>query len=157
VDQYRTIITEFHAHGCQIDQTSCTPAVFCFDSSHGHRTPAANWLTGTDTLLKRFRELYKGLDPDHFLRGRFMDNVGLTVAGRDIKFWRIDRRDRRGMLVNFWGRGRNLADSCEVRVMIPKGLTKVRRAFPAGLKMDRAGDWLWLSWTGPLATVVFEP
>jgi hypothetical protein len=252
VDQYRTIITKFHAHGAQIDQTSCTPAVFCFDSSHGHRTPAANWLTGTDTLLKRLRDLYRGLDPDffvwaegcserfsqfydvnqghgegqdwsagesapeqfhytfpdflctgmcdsieemcqtygqgkpfdihsrhlnepdfagllrklvalrkkepdYFLRGRFMDNVGLTVAGRDIKLWRIDRRDKPGMLVNFWGRGRNLTDSCEVRIVIPKGLTKFRKAFPAGLKADRAGEWLHLAWTGALATVVFEP
>ncbi len=251
LEQYRTIITEFHAHGAQIDQTSCTPAIFCFDESHGHRTPNTNWLTGTDTLLKRLRELYKSLDPEffvwaeganerfgqfydvnqshgesqdwsagescpeqfhytfpdylctglcnsieemcqtygqgkpfdvnsrhllkpdfrelltkliavrrqepeYFLRGRFMDTVGLTVSAADVKYWRIDRRDGPGMLVNLWGRGRSASDECEARILLPDGLPKARAVFPSGLKLSTEGNWAHLKWTGPLATVVFE-
>lgn len=252
VEQFRTIITKFRAHGCQIDQTSCTPAIFCFDESHGHRTPAANWSTGTDQLYTRIQDLYKSLDPDffvwvegvherfgqfyevnqshgegqnwsagescpeqfhytypdflltglcdsieemcqtygqgkpfdihsrhldnpefaallrkliqvrknepaYFLQGLFRDTVGLNVASKDIRFWRIDRRDSGGTLVNFWGRGRSLTDKCEADIKIPDTMPKIRSLYPEDLKTTPDGGWLHLEWTGPLATVVFEP
>lgn len=249
---YKVIVEEYRAHGTQIDQVSCTPSLFCFDKSHGHRTPAANFPVGMDTLLKRLREYYRSKNPDffvwaegqherygryydvnqshgehqswtagesmpeqfhytypdylctgssdsidamchtfgqgkpfdihlrhvfkpefadllrklvavrkaepeYFLRGRFMDTVGLSVAGRDVRYWRIDRRDGGGMLVNFWGRGRSLTDSCEASIRVPDGMQSVRAVYPSDLKIEASGDWRTLKWTGPVATIVFEP
>lgn len=256
LNQYRDMITKWHVHGAQIDTNACIPAQFCFDASHGHTTPAANWLPGHDSLLGRLHELYRSLDPDffvwveginerygqfyevnqghgehqswsagesmpeqfqytypeylctgnadsiaamchtygqgkpfdihpgprlqdpdftgllrdfvrvrkaepdYFLRGRFMDTVGLQVSGHDVKYWRIDRRDGGGVLVNFWGRGRGMDDTCRAFIRMPEGATDataVRAVYPSNLKITPSGGWRQLDWTGPVATIVLEP
>lgn len=248
---YKVIVEDYRAHGAQIDQVSCTPALFCFDKSHGHRSPSANFVVGMETLLRRLREYYRSKDPEffvwaegqherygqfydvnqshgehqnwsagesmpeqfhytfpdylctgssdtidamchtfgqgkpfdihlrhvfrtefadllrkfvqvrkaepeYFLRGKFLDTVGVSVAGRDVKYWRIDRRDGGGTLVNLWGRGRGLTERCEASIRMPEGARTVRAVYPSDLKMEASGDWRTLAWTGPVATVVFE-
>lgn len=254
LDAFRLIVEKYHASGAQIDQVSCSPPIFCFDQSHGHRSPSSNWNTGVDTMLRRIHDYAKGNDPDffiwvegtnerfgqfyevnqshseshnwtageslpeqfrytypdflctglcdtidelvqtfgqgkafdlrtnrifqpeigtlirelvrvrkdesdYFLRGRFMDDVGLDVYGDDIKCWRLDKRDGRGMLVNLWGRGRTAIDDCEAWLRVPEGLPRTRGVYPSNVraKSKDGGIWLRITWTGPVATVVFEP
>lgn len=108
------------------------------------------------TLLRKFIDV-RNRESDYFLRGRFMDTVGLKVAGRDIKYWRIDRADGGGMLVDFWGRGRVLTDTCEAFIKLPDGMRVARLVYPFNLDDKNEGSWLRLTWTGPVATMVFEP
>lgn len=255
LQQYRNMITQYHAHGAQIDTNACIPAYFCFDDSHGHLTPATGWLPGHDALLGRLHSLYRSLDPDffvwvegvnerfgqyyevnqghgehqswsagesmpeqfaytypdylctgssdsidglchtfgqgkpfdihagprlqdpiytgllrdfvrvrksepdYFLRGTFKDTVGLNVAGKDIKFWRIDKSGGPGVLVNFWARGRATGDACEAYIRMPEGSksdSTVRAVYPADLEITESGRWRHLTWTGPVATIVFD-
>ena len=251
LDAFKLISEKYHASGAQIDQVSCSPPIFCFDQSHGHRSSSANWNTGVDTMLKRIHDYYTSRDPDffvwiegtnerfgqyyevhqshgeshgwtaglsvpeqfkytypdhltmglcdtideliqtygqgkpfdfrinrvfrpeigtlmrkllsvrksepeYFLHGIFKDGAGLVSSAKDVKCWRIDDRDGGGMLINLWGRGRDVTDECEAWIKIPDGLTSIREIYPTNLDADSDGAWCRLTWGGPVATVAFE-
>ncbi len=252
LDAFKLIVEKFHASGAQIDQVSCTPPIFCFDKSHGHRSPSSNWNFGVDTMLRRIHQYVKSKDPDffiwiegtnerfgqfyevhqshseshdwtagvslpeqfrytypdflctglcdtidqlvqtygqgkafdvrinrvfrpeigaliknlikvrreeskYFLQGRFKDDAGLVYSGADVKCWRLDAPDEKSMLINAWGRGRGVTDTCEVWVKVPEGMRRVRGVYPAGIRAKiEDGVWCRVNWTGPVATFVFE-
>lgn len=252
VSVFARLISEYHAHGTQIDTNACIPAQFCFSKEHGHSTPTTGWLPGMDSLFRRIHEAYRRLDPDffvwvegvnerfgqfyeinqghgenqawtagegmpemfhytyptylctggsdsldglchtygqgkpfdihygprltdpiytgllkdfvlvrkqepeYFLRGIFKDTVGVTVAGRDVRYWRIDSNTGKGMLVNLWARGRAFNDKCDAAIRLPDGMTRMRTVYPSSLRAEKSGDWYNLVWTGPVATLVFE-
>lgn len=106
-------------------------------------------------LLKDFVCLRKQ-EPDYFSRGVFKDTVGVTVAGHDVRYWRIDAVAGRGMLVNLWARGRTSNDKCDDAIRLPDGMTRMRTVYPSSLRAEKSGDWYNLMWTGPVATLVFE-
>jgi len=107
-------------------------------------------------LLKRLVAVRKA-EPAYFLRGRFLDTVGLEVSGRDVRFWRIDRTDAPGTLVNLWARGRGLKDRARATVKLPEPDWPVRAVYPEKLSITKDGTRLVLEWTGPVATLVAEP
>lgn len=239
-------------HAAQIDQISCTPANFCWNPAHHHRTPATNWLAPAETMLKRIHEHYRSEDPDffvwaegtnerfgqyyevhqghgeegrwtagdsqpeqylytypdaivtgisndismlchtygqgkpfdvnlrhlddpqfawllkrlvqvrkaesvYFMRGVFRDTVGVEASGDAERWWRIDRREGRGLLVNLWARGHDLKDTSEATVRLPEADWPVRAVFPEDLIVTKEGSTWRCRWTGPIATLMSEP
>jgi len=96
-------------------------------------------------------------EPAYFLRGLFRDTVGVRASGQDLRWWRIDRRDTPGTLVNLHARGRGLNDRAEASVRLPQNDWPVRAVYPDDLSITKDGHWLELTWTGPIATIAAEP
>lgn len=245
------IAGEYGADGAQLDQVSCTPAVFCYDPRHHHATPAINFLPGLESLLQRMRTIYReknadfitwsegmherlgkyyevhqghgeegtwtvgssrpeqfaytyrthlqtgianGLGPlchtfcqgkpidfnerwlqdatwvgmcraliavrkqerAYFMDGWFLDNVGLTVAGRAVRAFGLERVDRRGLCVNLWATEATESTVCRVGIRDPRPGWAIRGVFPSSLSVREEGPWVDVTWTGPVATIVWE-
>ncbi len=106
-------------------------------------------------MLKRLIQIRKQ-ESDYFLRGRFRDSVGVEASGDAVRWWRIDRRDGKGMLVNLLARGFDLRDRAEASLRLPADKGELRAIFPEDLRISREGSSYRLAWTGPMATVVLE-
>ena len=97
-------------------------------------------------------------EPGYFLRGVFKDNVGLTVAGEDVRAWRIDRGPSLvGMCVNLQACHRLPEDEVTAWLINPRPQWAHRSVYPADLSVEASGKWLELTWTGIAATIIFEP
>lgn len=68
-DNFDRMLRLYGNNAAQIDQTSCTPANFCWNPAHNHRTPATNWLEPTEAMLKRIHDYYRSKDPEFFVWG----------------------------------------------------------------------------------------
>lgn len=66
-DNFERMTKQYRAHAAQIDQVNCTPANFCYDASHGHPTPATNFLPGYDAMLSRIHRIYRAANPEFFV------------------------------------------------------------------------------------------
>lgn len=105
-------------------------------------------------LLKAFVDVRKS-NPEYFLHGVFRDSVGLEV-NTGVRAFRIDRRDGGGVLMNVWipGAGANNKSRASLRVA-GGGPSRPRIIYPTDLSVTPNGEWLDLSWTGPVATMIF--
>ena len=113
--------------------------------------------------VPRFKETVRDLatvrrsERPYFLHGLFRDTVGVVATGEGIRFWRIDRRDAPGLCVNLWAQRRGLDDAARAWLRHPRPGWGPRLVYPADLAARAEGGWLELEWTGPIATIVFEP
>lgn len=107
-------------------------------------------------LLKRLVQVRKD-EATYFLRGVFRDTVGVEASGDAVRWWRIDRREGRGVLVNLWARGHDLKDASEATVRLPESSWPVRAVYPEDLQITKEGSMWRCRWTGPIATLMSEP
>lgn len=105
-------------------------------------------------LVRDYVALRRAL-PEYFVHGTFRDNVGLDVAG-DARGYRIGRDDDRGDLVNLWLHGAGEDQLCSAYVRLTRDAADVTGRYPAGIEIDRQGEWLHVGWTGPIATLTIE-
>jgi hypothetical protein len=120
---------------------------------HWRRFDNKDWVW----LITRLIAVRKA-EPEYFLRGRFLDTVGVDCHGADIRWWRIDRTDGRpGTLVNLWARGRDLKQPARADLHLPHRDWPLRPVYPEDLTIGRDGSWRTLQWTGPVATLITEP
>ncbi len=115
-------------------------------------------------LLKSLVKVRKS-EPDYFYNGIFRDTVGLEVVGKDVRYWGILRRDGKGMLANFWARGRDLEQPASVWIKAPLKDCQPRLVYPDTLTINKEracpiskskNDWYKLEWVGPIATLIWE-
>lgn len=99
-------------------------------------------------------------EPAYFLRGRFIDSVGLATGTPGVRVWGIEREHQAGgggLLVNLWAQGAPLSAGTDAWLRHPRPGWVPRAIFPSSLRIRTDGAWLDLRWSGPVATLAFEP
>lgn len=90
----------------------------------------------------------------YFLKGRFLDDAPLEYAKNGCRMWAIERSDGQGLLVNIWSPGTSVGQAAEAKLAVPRP-GAVRPVLPKDLSIREKGGWVTLSWTGPVATLVW--
>ncbi len=66
-DRVAELTRDFGADSIQLDQVGAAPGLLCFDSSHGHSTPATAWAEGYHRLLSRVLAAGRRHNPDFWI------------------------------------------------------------------------------------------
>lgn len=104
------------------------------------------------TLVKELVAVRK-THADYFLHGTFRDRVGLGCSA-GVRVFRIDHPVSAAALINVWtpGLAAGRGASASIRLRGMRG--DVTLIYPNDLAAEANGDWLEMSWTGPVASVV---
>lgn len=141
------IVTGTSSNVHQLCHTFAQGKPFDLDTKHLDDADFAALLRNLLTLRKSY--------PEYFLRGVFRDNVGLNVAG-DVKGYRLDHPDGDGMMVNLWLPGGGLKKQVKASLRLPASEFKFKQLYPAILDVQEDGNWLNITWEGPIAVLQFE-
>jgi len=106
-------------------------------------------------LLSEFLVLRQA-HPEYFLRGVFRDCLGIETTG-GIRAFRLERSDKDGILVNLWLPGADRVYNGRTFLKHPRPGWRKQLLYPSDLAIVENGDWLTLSWRGPVAVMIFEP
>lgn len=94
--------------------------------------------------------------PEYLQHGIFRDNVGIETTG-GIRACLLERVDNNGVLINLWLPGADRTNQSRTFLKNPRPGWKKHLLYPTDLEVVEDGIWLTLSWSGPVASVIFEP
>ena len=127
----------------------------CYTFAQGKPFDCHLWTLDDPDLAALVKELVavRRAHKDYFVHGTFRDCVGVDCSA-GTRVFRIDHPVRASALINVWipGLAAGRGASAFVR---PRGMRgDVTPIYPNDLTAEANGDWLEMSWTGPVASVV---
>ena len=116
------------------------------------------WQACEDPDFMRLLTLLVGMRkalPRFFHRGIFRDNVGL-ICDRDTRAFGILDEAGTELLINLWKHGAALSTESHAHLRMPAGYQTYTLQYPSDLEVSTSGDWLEISFTGPVASLIFR-
>ncbi len=90
--------------------------------------------------------------PEFFLRGTFRDCVGVEASAGTRVF--LIKGPNDGVVVNVWVPGLALNGKASASIRMKQDEGAAKPVYPGDLHIRGNGDWLDLTWTGPVASLV---
>ena len=135
-----------------------SPQMLAYTYAQGKPFDVEGWQACEDPDFMRLLTLLVGMRkalPRFFHRGIFRDNVGL-ICDRDTRAFGILDEAGKELLINLWKQGAELSTKSHAHLRMPAGYQTYTLQYPSDLEVSTSGDWLEISFTGPVASLIFR-